>query len=187
MIRSFDGQPVPAETVDRVLRAGLRAPSAGFTQGWAFLVLSGDETAVVWRTIEDEAWRAQSGRRDRERAPVVVLALCSPEAYTGRYTETDKSGGGLDRAASWPVPYWYCDTAMAVMLMLLAAVEEGLGALWFGLFRGEAEVLSALGVPDEWRTVGGLALGWPSAADRPSPSLARDRKGLDDVVHRGRW
>lgn len=190
MTRSFDGRPVPPEVVDRVLAAGLRAPSAGFTQGWAYVVLEGEQTAAVWRAIEDEAWRERrqaDGRSGRERAPVVILALCSPDAYTSRYSAPDKLGSGLDRADAWPAPYWFCDTAMAAMLMLLAAVEEGLGALWFGLFRGEAEVLAALGVPAGWRAVGGLALGWPADDDRPSASVARGRKGVEEVVHRGRW
>lgn len=187
MTRSFESQPVPGDLLDRVITAGLRAPSAGFTQGWAFLVLEGEQTAAVWSAIEDEAWRARSTRREREQAPVVVLALCSPTAYAARYGEPDKAGSGLEDAAAWPVPYWFCDTAMAVMLMLLTAVEEGLGALWFGLFRNERELLDSLGVPQDWRAVGGLALGWPAPDNPPSPSLERGRKPVDEVVHRARW
>ncbi len=188
MTRSFDGRPVPAAVVDRVLAAGLHAPSAGFTQGWAFVALQGQrQTEAVWAAAEDADRRSVSTRRGRERAPVVVLAMCSAAAYTARYAEADKVGGGLDHEAAWPVPYWFCDTAMAVMLMLLTAVEEGLGALWFGLFRGEAALLESLGVPEGWRAVGGLALGWPDGADHPSSSRRRGRRPLDEVVHRGRW
>jgi nitroreductase len=188
MTRSFDGRPIPAAVVDRVVAAGLRAPSAGFTQGWAFVVLEGPEqTDAVWAVVEDAGRRSTSTRRGRERAPVVVLALCSPAEYTARYAEADKIGGGLDQEAAWPVPYWFCDTAMAVMLMLLTAVEEGLGALWFGLFGGEAALLGSLGVPPVWRAVGGLALGWPDGHDHPSPSRRRGRRPLDEVRHRGRW
>lgn len=188
MTRSFDGRAVPAAVVDRVLSAGLHAPSAGFTQGWAFVVLEGPEqTDAVWAAVEDADRRAGSTRQGRERAPVVVLALCSAAEYTARYAEADKIGGGLDQEAAWPVPYWFCDTAMAVMLMLLAAVEEGLGALWFGLFRDEVPLLGSLGVPPGWRAVGGLALGWPDGRDHPSPSLKRARRPLDEVVHRAGW
>ena len=89
---------------------------------------------------------------------------------------------------AWPVPYWYVDTAFAAMVALLAAVDEGLGALFFGQFEHEAAVQAALGIPADRRPVGTIALGYAAPADdRPSRSAARPRRPLDDVVHRGHW
>ena len=71
---------------------------------------------------------------------------------------------------------------------LLAAVDEGLGALFFGLFEHEAALQAALGIPADRRPVGTIALGYAAAdADRPSRSSQRPRRPLDDVVHRGHW
>ena len=108
-----------------------------------------------------------------------------------RYAEPDKASTGLGRSADdWPVPYWLVDTAMSSMLMLLGAVDQGLGALFFGIFDHEAELLADLGVPEGHRPIGTIAVGYRSTepgADRPSRSLARGRRPFEDVVHRGGW
>ena len=178
MVRSFEDRPVPREVVDTMLARAIRAPSAGFSQGWAFVVLEGpDQTDLFWRTTTTPDWRAGTRRAGLLRAPVVVLPLAHRQAYLDRYAEPDKAGSGLD---------WLVDTAFAVMLMLLSAVDAGLGAAFLGIFRGEAELLDTLGVPDGYRPVGAVAVGYP-APDEPSPSLARGRRPVSDVVHRGRW
>ena len=73
------------------------------------------------------------------RAPVVLLAYASPDAYVARYAEPTRppraSGSGAER---WPVPYWFGDAAFGVMAVLLGAVDAGLGACILGAFRGEA-------------------------------------------------
>ena len=84
------------------------------------------------------------------------------------------------------MPYWLVDTAMATMLVLLAAVDEDLGALFFGIFDHEQALMAELGVPPGHRPIGTVAVGYP-APDRPGPSLARGRRPLDQIVHRGGW
>ena len=129
--------------VDRVLGA-LRSPTAGNTGGTAWVVLQGsDQTAVYFDATTDEVWRS----RNREwadgltRAPVVLLAYTSPDAYVARYAEPDKASAGLGAGeAAWPVPYWIGDAAFGVMTVLLGAVDAGLGACILGTFRGEAEL-----------------------------------------------
>jgi nitroreductase len=185
MVRSFEDRPVPPEVVDDILAHAVRAPSAGFSQGWAFVVLEGPEqTEVFWRTVTTPDWRASTRRAGLLRAPVVVLPLAHRQAYLDRYAEPDKEGSGLDRPETWPVPYWLVDTAFATMLMLLGAADAGLGAAFVGIFRGEAELLASLGVPEGYRPIGAVAMGYP-ASDIRSPSLARGRRPMADVVHRG--
>lgn len=187
MVRSYDGRPLDPAVVDRLLAAAVRAPSAGFTQGWAFVVLEGpDQTERFWsRTLPP-------GRRDGFqwpgllRAPVLVLPLASPQAYRDRYAEPDKGSTPPDEQ-EWPVPYWDVDCAFATMLLLLAAVDEGIGALFFALPRGHDELLADLGVPPGLHPIGAVALGHPAGDDRPSSSLARGRRPVDQVVHRGGW
>jgi nitroreductase len=183
MVRSFDSAPLSADVVDRVVGAALRAPTAGNTGGTAWVVLSGsDETALYWDAVTDAAWRSSSPRwPGLRRAPVVVLAYSSAEAYVDRYGEADKS------AEAWLVPYWTGDAAFGVMSALLAAVDEGLGACMLGNFRGEAALASTLGVPEGWRLFGAVALGRRDGDDHRSPSLDRPVPGLVERVHRGRW
>lgn len=187
MVRSFEDRPVPSAILDRVLANAMRAPSAGFSQGWGFLVLEGpDETGRFWEATFDARGRESFRWQGLFTAPVLVVPLSHKQAYLDRYAEDDK--GWTDRdEARWPVPYWDIDTGFASMLMLLTAVDAGLGALFFGIFPPRlAAFRAAFDVPESYTPIGAIALGWP-APDEPSPSLARGRRPPDEVVHRGRF
>jgi len=187
MVRNFTDQPVDPATLDGLLDLARRAPSAGHSQGVAFVVLEGAGTARYWELTLPEERRAGFRWPGLVQAPVLVLIVCSPEAYVARYAEPDKAATGLGAsAAAWPVPYWWVDAGAVVQNMLLAAVDAGLGACLFGLFEHEAAVLEALGVPGGWRAVATVALGHP-AADDPGRSASRGWRDLDHVVHRGHW
>lgn len=185
MVRAFQDRPIPPEVVDRILDTGRRAPSAGFTQGVAFLVLDGPEqTAGFWRVISSvEDWPYEGLRQ----APLIVVPLASKQAYLDRYAEPDK--GWTDRDEShWPVPYWTVDAAFAAMTMLLAAVDEGLGALFFGLHPPDYSAFYAVhGVPRDFEAIGAIAVGYPAPDPIVSSARTRPRKPVDEVIHRGRW
>lgn len=184
MVRSFADRPVPAPMLDRILANARRAPSAGFSQGWAFIVLEGrDQTDLFWEHTGDPEWRARPNWPGLLRAPVIIVPVTDEQAYIDRYREPDKGGG----AEGWPVPYWLVDTSFAAMLILLSAVDAGLGALFFSVAHAEEALRSALGVPSGIRPIGAIALGWPDDQDRPSPSLARGHLPAEAVIHRGRW
>lgn len=187
MVRDYQDRPVEGPVLEAILATATRAPSAGFTQGWSFVVLEGPETERFWRHTLPAAERPSFRWPGLLRAPVLVLPLASRQAYLDRYAEPDKAAAGLDTETAWPVPYWQVDCAFATMLLLLAAVDAGLGALFFAIFRGEDDVLADLGVPGDHRPLGAVALGHPAADDRPSASLARGRRPLSEVVHRGGW
>jgi len=186
MVRNFEDRPVPAASLERILDHARRAPSAGHTQGASFLVLEGaDEVGRFWDCTFPAERRAGFRWPGLFRAPVVILPCASKEAYLDRYAEPDK--GWADRSeARWPVPYWDIDCGFATMAMLLTAVDEGLGALFFGVFDGLPALRAAFGIPDELHPIGALAVGWP-ASDEPSPSLGRGRRPEGEVIHRGRW
>jgi nitroreductase len=115
---------------------------------------------------------------------LLIVSLSHKQAYLDRYAEPDK--GWTDRSESnWSVPYWDVDAGFAALLMLLTAVDAGLGALFFGVFEPE-RFRAAFAVPEAYTPVGALAVGHP-LPDELSPSLARGRRPLDAVVHRGRW
>jgi nitroreductase len=191
MVRDYDpDRPVPPEVRERLLDHAIRAPSAGFSQGWAFLVLeSPEERDRFWRattSAEHEARMAGWLVRMR-RAPLLIVPLSHKAAYLERYAEPDK--GWTDRdEARWPVPYWDIDTGMAALLMLLTAVDEGLAACFFGIQAAERPRFHAeFGVPEAYSPIGCLSIGYEGAEDVRSPSLRRGRRGVAEVVHRGRW
>jgi len=200
MVRSFSDRPVAGAVLDGILDSALRGPSAGNTGGWDLVFLQGPaETAVFWQATTTASWRSSSRRwPGLVRAPVAIVLFAHPDAYAARYAEPDKQASGLgapvgpgagagDGDDPWPVPFWFVDTGFAVLLLLLAAADAGLGACFLGNFRGEQALLSALGVPDDRRYVGTVLLGEPGGDDPPSASLARGRRRAEEVVHHRRW
>jgi nitroreductase len=186
MVRNFEDRSIPAEALDRILDHARRAPSAGHTQGFAFLVLEGpDDVGRFWDCTFPGERRAGFRWPGLFRAPVVIVPCSSKAAYLDRYAEPDKGWADRDEAR-WPVPYWDIDCGFATMAMLLTAVDEGLGALFFGIFDGLPALRAEFGIPDEWHPIGAMAVGWP-APDEPSPSLRRGRRPAAEVIRRGRW
>jgi nitroreductase len=196
MVRSYDpDRPVPPEIVDKIIKHALRAPSAGFSQGWGFLVLTKPEDRELYWTSTtegdlgdaptDEAWKGTWLDRMRT-APLIIVALSNRSVYLDRYAQADK--GWTDRDEShWPVPYWDIDAGFASLLMHLTAVNEGLGSCFIGLPVATIRTFkNAFGVPDEFTPIGALTVGY-RAPDKKSPSLRRGHRPVDDVVHHGRW
>lgn len=190
MVRSYAPDPVDTAAVERILANALHAPSAGFTQGWSFLLLDrADDVARFWAacTPPDAAEEPDTWLRGMRTAPVIVVPLSHQAAYVGRYAEADKQRDRVE--ARWPVPYWHMDTAMASLLMLLTAVDEGLGACFFGIPASHTDALrDAFGIPADHMPIGAISLG--HRGDHPgslgSPA-GRARRPVAEVVHRGRW
>jgi nitroreductase len=191
MTRRFATTPVAGEVLDELLDLARRAPSAGYSQGVHFLVLSGDSLQRFWRTTGADEWFAavQGTVQDGVlHAPVVVLPLADPVAYTSRYAEGDKAGHGLELAENWEVPFWLTDAAMATQNLLLLAQDRGLGALYFGIFRNARAALDELGVPGHVLQVGAVALGHRAPDDAPSGSArTRPRRAPVEVIHHHIW
>jgi len=191
MVRTYDAdRPVPPEVVDKIVKHGLRAPSAGFSQGWGFLVLTEPADRDLYWSVTtggeaDPVWRGDWLTRMRN-APVLIVCLANKSVYLERYAQADK--GWTDRSEKhWPVPYWDIDTGFAALLMHLSAVDEGLGSCFFGIpVETVADFKTAFGVPDEFHPIGTLSVGY-KAPDKRSPSLKRGHRPVDEVVHHGRW
>lgn len=181
MTRSFESRALDRAVVERVLAAGLRAPSAGYTQGVELLVLEGpEETHRYWDAVLPADARPSFAWPRLFAAPLLVVVLSSEDAYRHRYDEADKGGPVFD------VPWWHVDAAFSALLLQLAAIDVGLGALFFRA-HGVGALRRTFAIPSTFTPVGTVAIGHP-APDRSSSSVAnRPRRPAGDVVHRGRW
>jgi nitroreductase len=190
MTRAFDARPVPADVLDRLVELASWAPSAGKSQGWHLVVLEGPETARFWDATLPAVRRDSFTWQRLLDAPVIALPFADPKAYVDRYAEPDKAATGLGAGAhAWPAPYWTIDASMAVMTLLLAAEDVGLGALFFGVFRGERSLRRELRVPPGLELLGAIALGYRAddTPARPGRSAGRPRRSPAEIVHRGGW
>jgi nitroreductase len=179
MVRHFTEEPVSAMSLDRILGNAVRGPSAGFSQGQAFLVLTGEDLKRFWAVAGAAAGPAVTA------APVVIVPMSSKRVYLDRYALPDK--GWTDRDETrWPVPFWLIDTGMAALLILLTVVDEGLAALYFGINPEDVGPFrEAFGVPDDHEPIGAIAIGHDAEA---SPrDLRSRRRPAQDVIHYGRW
>jgi nitroreductase len=184
MTRHFRPDPVDDDLLERILDTARRVPSAGNTQGFDFVVLRGaGETARYWDTTLPGD-RRRSFRWDGLLVcPVLVTLWADPQAYTERYGEPDKERSGLGVGTeAWSTPYWTVDGSFAALALQYAAIDEGLGVLFFGMFDHAPAVAAALGVPPSHEPIGVVALGWPDrdaeAAAGPAASSDRPRRPL---------
>ena len=186
-VRSYTGEPVPRETLERIARAARRGPNAGYSQGLRLLVIDDPETIETlagWQ--EDE--RSQRWFR---KAAAHILVLTREQDYHDRYNRADKLAvtGGVE--VIWPVPFWHVDAGAALMLILLAALEEGLGAGVYGVpVEEDARWRELLAIPDDLTIVTGVTVGHPADDpdwDKATSAFSERRRLHDEVVRWNRW
>jgi nitroreductase len=188
MVRDFSDEPVARPLVERLVANATRIPSAGYSQGFAFVVLTDPrQRRLFWETTSGPEWRGESESEPLTRAPVIIVPLADKQAYLDRYALPDKAHTPLSREEYWPVPFWDIDTGFGVILILLTAVELGLGALFFGIFQGEKALMDALGVPGAYRPIGAVAVGYATGGQRSRPELPTGRRRLEEVVRWEHW
>lgn len=186
MVRHFRPDSIDPETIDDLMRLAQRAPSAGYTQGQSFIVVTDPamRKEVARCCGEEEHYEGAFGHPWVSEAPVQAIPCVSEAAYHRRYQEADKiqaDGSEIE----WPVPFWFLDIGCSVQTLLLAVVDKGLAAGYAGI-PDTPRLKALLGIPDEVTPVGVIPIGYPDQ-DIPSPSLKRGRRSLDDFVHRERW
>ena len=185
MVRNFADTPVDPETIQRIVELTRHAPSAGFTQGQSFIVVTKPELKkAIAETCQEEEYVKDGFAPFISKAPVLLIPCTSELAYHRRYQQADKvdvDGNEIE----WPVPYWFMDIGCAVMIALLATVDEGLVAAFAGS-KDLKTLRTLLNIPDEVTPVGVIPVGY-RAQDVPSPSLKRGRKSDAEYVHYERW
>jgi nitroreductase len=185
MVRHFTTEPVPRESIDRILELAQHAPSAGFSQGSAYVVVTDPESKKKIAKLQgEEDYHAGGFHRWISEAPVAIVACVSEKLYHDRYNEPDKLDG-QGKEIEWPTPYWFFDIGAGCMVVLLAAVDAGLAAAFTGVpdVKGMKELLS---IPPHFHPVGVISVGH-GAPDVKSPSLKRGRRKAAEVVHYEKW
>ena len=180
MVRTFSGEPVPKDSLERILGNAVRGPSAGFSQGQSFLLLTEPADRERFWAIAGAAVNESA-----QTAPAVIVPMSCKRVYLDRYAQPDK--GWTDRdEARWPVPFWHIDTGMAALLILQTVVDEGLGAIYFGIVPEAVQPFrDAFGVPEDQEPIGAIAIGYD--AETQKRDLRSKRRSVDDVLHYGRW
>jgi nitroreductase len=188
MVRHFTTEPVDLEIIKRILDLARHAPSAGFTQGQSFVVVTQAEIKQkIAQLCEEESYVESGFHPFISEAPVLIIPCTSEAAYHRRYQEADK----VDEEGNeviWPVPYWHMDMGCAIMILLLGVVNEGLAAGFVGLphVEGYTALRELLDIPVEVTPVGVIPVGH-RAQDKLSGSLKRGRKAEKEYVHYDRW
>jgi nitroreductase len=186
-VRSYTGERIPRDVLERIGRAARRGPNAGYSQGLRILVADDPETIVA--LVADDA--DERSRAWFTSAAAHVFVLTREQDYHDRYTQPDKLAvtGGVE--VVWPVPFWHVDAGAAMMLVMLAALEEGLGAGVYGVpVEDDARVRELLGIPTDLTIVVGITVGRPAEDpdwDRASSVFSQRRRPDDDVVRFNRW
>jgi FMN reductase [NAD(P)H] len=190
MVRAYKPEPVPRETLERIVRTIRRAPSAGFSQGQRLIVVTEPERRRdIAEAVGEEYYVDQGFAPWISGARALVVVCTREEDYHDRYRQPDKLDEGEE--IDWPVPYWYVDAGAAAMLVLLAAIDEGLAAGVFGIPAERMEtVRKLLALPDDIAMVEVITLGYPgedTASDQLSSRGTRPRRQLEEIIRWERW
>jgi nitroreductase len=187
MVRHYTGGQIPRDVLERIVATVRRAPSAGFSQGQRLLVIDDrqllEELAKEEYDIGAEPWFGSAAAH--------VLVLTREQDYHDRYTSPDKLDATGGTEIAWPVPYWHVDAGAALMLVLLAAIEEGLAGGVYGIqLEDQPRWRELLRIPDELAIVAGITLGYPAPDPEWSKRTSRAtqrRRTLDEQVHWNAW
>ena len=190
MVRRYLPDPVPRETVERIVATVRRAPSGGFSQGHRLVVVTDGETRKELARLAGEDEYVAAGHDPwLSVAPVHVFVGTREESYHERYRQPDKLRDGQE--IGWPAPYWYVDAGAAFMLVQLAALDEGLATGVYGVLRERVpEVKRLLGVPADVHFVCVLTIGHEARDPGEGASVSRlsqRRLPLDELVRWERW
>ena len=187
MVRHYTGEPAPRDALERIAATVRRAPSGGFSQGQRLLVVDDPDLLARIAALDDdpldgvEPWL--------ETAAAQIFVMTREDDYHERYQREDKLQDGEE--IEWPVPFWHVDAGAAMMLVLLAAIEEGLAAAVYGIFGDdERKLRELLRIPDDLTLVGGITLGYPLPDPGWSSKTSRAtqrRRTVDEVVHWNHW
>jgi nitroreductase len=188
MVRHYSGEPVPRDVLERIVATVRRAPSAGFSQGQRLLVVDDPDLLARIAALGDDQ-PLEDVEPWFETASAQVFVMTREGDYHERYQSEDKLQDGEE--IEWPVPFWHVDAGAAMMLILVAAIEEGLAAAVYGIFgEDEKKLRELLQIPDDLTLVAGVSLGHPRADPGWSSKTSRAtqrRRTVNELVRWNSW
>lgn len=182
-VRHFQTAALPEGALDHLLDRACLAPSVGNSQPWRFVrVLSHERRAAILAHVEEENRRAAAIYADETRADYDALKLHglreAPE-HLAVFCESDPAAGhGLGRQTMPETPAY--SVVMAIHTLWLAARAKNIGMGWVSIV-DPAAMNGLLDVPQDWRFVALLCLGYP-AEEHETPELVR-RHWQDRLPH----
>jgi nitroreductase len=162
-VRRFRPDPLNRSLIEELLECAVRAPNHKLTQPWRFAVLTGaakDRLAEIRAahrlkrfadpTTAEAQTSAEKQRRETRETPVYIVAMAA--------TNPDERTREEDYAA----------TMMALANLMIAAQARGLGTyLKTGGVMKDPDLMQLAGVPDQYRIVGIVSLGYPADEETP--------------------
>ncbi len=187
MVRHFVDEPVDRAVLERIAAAAQRAPSAGFSQGQRVVVIADPAARKrIAGLYGEEGYTSEGFDPFLSESGALIIPCVSEQVYRRRYHEPDKLAEG-EEEMPWDVPYWYVDIGCTIMLILLAAVDEGLAAGLVGTWKPEMAMLrTELGIPEEYVPVAIISVG-RQLPDKRSPSLRRGWVPFEEFARWDRW
>jgi nitroreductase len=185
MIRRYRPDPVDLALLQQVMATACRGPSAGFSQGQMFVVVTDTERrARIAELCDEPVWVERGAVPWLSTAPVHVVPCVRRADYDTRYAAVDKASSRGPQ--QWAVPFWWVDGGAALMLLLLAAVDAGLGAGVLDI-ADRAGVRALLDIPSDVEPLGLVTLGHPAETQPPSSASRRPRRPLAEQLHWQGW
>jgi nitroreductase len=162
MIRKYLPDKIPDRIISKLIKNASRAPSAGHTQVQEFII-------VRDLAIKKKLRQASVNQKLIEDAPLLIVVCSNTSRSVGRYGQRGRDF------------YSIIDGAFASILILLTAVNEGIGAGFVGAFEDD-KIAKILELPEYVKPVGIIALGYP---DESPAKLERIEN--EQLVHYERW
>jgi nitroreductase len=187
MHRAFLPDPLPREQIERIASVIRHAPSGGFSQGGSIVIVTDEERRrAIARAFGDEHYSTE-GRNFVADAPVHMIVSANEALYHARYNEADKlnATGGVE--VTWPVPYWFVDAGALMMLVLEAAIDEGLASAFIGHPDQKRIFDELVGLPEDVVPIGLALIGKPGESPEIGSRLRSRRRRLDDLIRWEHW
>jgi 5,6-dimethylbenzimidazole synthase len=186
-VRRFRPDPVAPELIRRLLDQTGLAPSVGLSEPWRFVMVDSEPARAAalenFETANAEALDGYSGDQARLYATLKLSGMRDAPVQIAIFCDEDTPQGSGLGAQTMPEMRRY-SVVCAVMQLWLSARAEGLGAGWVSIL-DPARLGADLNVPESWRLIAYLCLGWPEE-EHADAELERagwaDRLGVDNRI-----
>ncbi len=173
-VRRFRPDPVPEDTLTRLLAVADGAPSVGLSQPWRFVLVADTsrraDVAQSFERANSDALSSYDGDVARLYATLKLQGLTEAPVHLAVFCDLDPGKGkGLGRR-TMPETLAY-STVAAIQTLWLAARAEGIGLGWVSILEPD-RIGDILDVPPEWRFIAYLCIGYPLVTD-DTPELER--------------